>query len=559
MAISDRLTKLTTDITSAYTSIDNKGGTIPSDKNTDNLHTAIDSIEVIETATAEEESLSLANTKAMPYSDYVVEGKSEQETRSGKNLWNNNNVISTTIITPNSNGGFKIQKVGNERISAEYPINIPANTNITISRVLKDYSNGSYIYCQWIATDNTTLWTPNIYTDTLTTSFNKDIKGVIFYLQQIANDGDYVEIEKLQIEKGSTATSYEPYGASPSPEYPSDIHSVADEGTVTIKQRGKNLAYTGWAEDFINRINDNTKAKLETYDNKSCLFYSASAGYGDYDNKYMFKINWKENTQYTIKCSILNTSELVSSNYNMLIYYTDGTYTPVFNSSQQNTWLNFSFTTALNKTIKYITSAYYSGSRYLDLNTFMVYEGTEENSYEPYQGYDKTIQTEPLRSLPNGVKDTIEADGIHRRVGRLLLNGTENWTVNSAWHYTNTNLYILNTSITSKEVLCNYFKYYKLVYSNDINGEVGQVWTNYLAFRIDNTTATDLNTFKTWLSTHNTEVLYPLEEEVIEPFTQQQATTYLDIIKTGSYEDTTNIYTDEDVKPTIGVGYYKKA
>ena len=32
----------------------------------------------------------------------------------------------------------------------------------------------------------------------------------------------------------------------------------------------------------------------------------------------------------------------------------------------------------------------------------------------------------------------------------------------------------------------------------------------------------------------------------------------LDIIKTGSYEGTTNIYTDEDVKPTIGVGYYKK-
>ena len=32
----------------------------------------------------------------------------------------------------------------------------------------------------------------------------------------------------------------------------------------------------------------------------------------------------------------------------------------------------------------------------------------------------------------------------------------------------------------------------------------------------------------------------------------------LDIIKRGSYEGTTNIYTDEDVKPTIGVDYYKK-
>lgn len=44
MAISNKLTKLQTDITSAYTAIADKGGTIPAHKNTDNLATAIDSI-----------------------------------------------------------------------------------------------------------------------------------------------------------------------------------------------------------------------------------------------------------------------------------------------------------------------------------------------------------------------------------------------------------------------------------------------------------------------------------------------------------------------------------
>lgn len=44
MAIADKLTKLTTDITNAYTAIDNKGGTIPANKNTDNLASAIGSI-----------------------------------------------------------------------------------------------------------------------------------------------------------------------------------------------------------------------------------------------------------------------------------------------------------------------------------------------------------------------------------------------------------------------------------------------------------------------------------------------------------------------------------
>ena len=68
----------------------------------------------------------------------------------------------------------------------------------------------------------------------------------------------------------------------------------------------------------------------------------------------------------------------------------------------------------------------------------------------------------------------------------------------------------------------------------------------------------DITGFKNWLSNNNIELLYELATEIIEPLTQNQATTMLDIIKTGSYEGTTNIYTDEDVKPTIGVGYYKK-
>lgn len=44
MSIATKLTKLETDITSAYDAVQTKGGTIPSDKNTNNLPTAINSI-----------------------------------------------------------------------------------------------------------------------------------------------------------------------------------------------------------------------------------------------------------------------------------------------------------------------------------------------------------------------------------------------------------------------------------------------------------------------------------------------------------------------------------
>lgn len=44
MTIADKLTKLSTDITNAYTAIDNKGGIIPANKNTENLASSISSI-----------------------------------------------------------------------------------------------------------------------------------------------------------------------------------------------------------------------------------------------------------------------------------------------------------------------------------------------------------------------------------------------------------------------------------------------------------------------------------------------------------------------------------
>jgi hypothetical protein len=44
MSIASKLTKLETDISNAYSAINTKGGTIPSNKNTENLSTAINSI-----------------------------------------------------------------------------------------------------------------------------------------------------------------------------------------------------------------------------------------------------------------------------------------------------------------------------------------------------------------------------------------------------------------------------------------------------------------------------------------------------------------------------------
>ena len=111
---------------------------------------------------------------------------------------------------------------------------------------------------------------------------------------------------------------------------------------------------------------------------------------------------------------------------------------------------------------------------------------------------------------------------------------------------------------TSPAILCDYYKAITNNQSYTKTEGISIATSGRIEIYDSNYNTDDISLYKEWLSTHNTEVLYELEEEVIEPLTQNQATTMLDIIKTGSYEGTTNIYTDEDVKPTIKADYYKK-
>ena len=72
MAIADKLTKLSTDISNAYNEIENKGGTIPANKNTDNLASAIGSISTGTTPTGTKQvSITQNGTTTEDVTDYA--------------------------------------------------------------------------------------------------------------------------------------------------------------------------------------------------------------------------------------------------------------------------------------------------------------------------------------------------------------------------------------------------------------------------------------------------------------------------------------------------------
>ena len=136
------------------------------------------------------------------------------------------------------------------------------------------------------------------------------------------------------------------------------------------------------------------------------------------------------------------------------------------------------------------------------------------------------VLDQPLRSLPNGVKDELVIENgrakIIKRIGKIVLDGSENWYMDK--ELTNTVRFYTSEILTNKAknaqpILSNYFITATSVnnINNDDNESAYVLNTTQPAIRINKSIANTLTTFKNWLSTHNTQVDYELAEpQIIE-------------------------------------------
>ena len=171
-------------------------------------------------------------------------------------------------------------------------------------------------------------------------------------------------------------------------------------------------------------------------------------------------------------------------------------------------------------------------------------KGDTQTPYEPYQESTYSyILEEPLRSLPNGVADTIEGNKVIRRVGKVVLDGSENIVdgvddvgfVNTKQFFVNINL---TSSATPKIGISNNF-FYK--YAN-IDCEHFYFGSKIAIFISKIKLATiDVDGFKQWLSQNPTTIYYELAEPII---------TELDeTLQLKSYDGTTHITSDNYLLP----------
>lgn len=166
-----------------------------------------------------------------------VYGESQQATRSGKNLFDkdNANIINTYIA--GSGNGVLPSDGGAENKCVYIPCK--QNTTYTIQKMIGKRFGVAYTYetpAQGVIAYNKTV-DNNVASITITT--DSSAKYLVVYLRNGNASGEITlqqALDSLQIEKGSTATDYEPYGVMPSPDYLSPIENVEGKNKFDINQ-----------------------------------------------------------------------------------------------------------------------------------------------------------------------------------------------------------------------------------------------------------------------------------------------------------------------------------
>ena len=300
-------------------------------------------------------------------------------------------------------------------------------------------------------------------------------------------------ITNIQIEEGTEATEYEPYG----------------KYKIPVMCSGKNLFDKDSFCEYYNSFNHATrKAKAnDKYLGEDCFSY-----YMCYPSATSSEFTWsegkfKENTQYifsgygTYKYASWESRTVAF----LAIRYTDGTTALIQKFFYADRFTRFTYTTAENKTIEYLYVANFSTGVPVYLKDFQIEEGTTETDYEPYQ---KPVTTniyldEPLRKVST-YADTVDFKKriVNRAIKEKIFIGdaAEWWNVWTASATENTvGVYYRNNeelgTYTDQKIVTvvgcsNYFKTTAYSLATQDDSKVGQCCISgtsnppYIAFKV---------------------------------------------------------------------------
>lgn len=552
----------------------------------DSITTKVSSVETEVNNTAEKVN-NITNTQASisgknihiedsaeePFVEIKLKGSTTQSTRSGKNIFNKNaiarrngvtkSVLDTGVrITQTIAGQFNfcgIELGGSELLGKT--LRISANWT-------KSANNAPYIAVYFGNSSSMALYnlagtgvSGQIKQTTLPNAFPTvgeqvcDTVCILLYSNRngTGNVGDYVDYTDLIVTVDNDDMTYEDYGVSPSPNYPSPIENV--EGNVEIKDIGKNLF-------------DCANSKI-IYNNANTLYERLTNGLkiissGEQYNMLYFLVDTVENLKgktLTLSSDILFSKE--KQHVSLGLYYID------FNGGNRKAFgVTESIKTEGYYTIKgtveegenrdYICiglrpnmDSNFAKRDYTIYDNLQVEIGETATPYTPYQEQKVTFPLAEGQKLMEG--SYLAEDGIHNKRKQVVLDGSETWSLSSE---TNRYSFWLKNSTISNMVnawnykLSNYFKYENKVYSAAsipciAENTVGA--NNMLIFNTDGSQGTTISQWKTWLSENPVTVEYELAEEEIVPYTAEQQEAWDKIEQLHTYKNVTNIFSDTEL------------
>ena len=448
-------------------------------------------------------------------------GKSTQATRSGKNLFDASKITNESIVV-SDNGktiAMPIVTSGNGH----------TQTGSTLSKLCPNLQVGDEVYLYF--NRNLGLKYNNmIYLSEANISWYQETKKTItqtmldsklglYSNRYINGETEQCILTDFRIVRNAN-DEWEQYGVSPSPDYPSPIESVTEISTTVT---GKNLFDgTGWrlVQSGDGFPTPSTGATIISSDKNNISFTSTQWTYAGVESGF---IKVKANETYTFSASFTTPT-----NRFFITQYNESKVRLSTLNSIVNPLQNTTFTTTNDG---YITIAFTNtttAQTTYKIENIQLEKGTQATPYEEYKSNSLTIdlQGNELCSLPNGTKDELVVENgiakIIKRIGKVVLDGSETgWYLDGS--LTNVSRFGIGAVLTNFDrtngALSNYFTY-SAGYSVDEEHFYITSGGGIYVF-IDNTNITSLQDFKTWLSTHNTEVYYvletPIDIEITDP------------------------------------------
>lgn len=501
----------------------------------DSKQNKLQGADIIVNAVSGSRQLIITDSSEREIQDLNIYGKTAQMSTRGVNLWSKESKITFTAT---------------KQVVFDTPI--PAGDYVVSANVTSNDKDGTVCLMLFYYTDSgskgANLTRAGRASAKIT--FTSNVKHVVLYAGQNANGSanDTATFADIQLEKGSTATAYEPYTGnktSPSPEYEQKIENAGklnadtQKYEVVVKAIGKNLF-------------DIEKAK-----NTQNWFTSVQSGYSDFEI-YVGKGS-------TVTISYTDILEAGLGFYAGIVYKKDGAVSAWFyNSTNISTNTKKVTFTAIEDSV-YIRCSTNDISKFTDsIKTLQVEIGKTQTNFIPGKEQSITITSDrPLTKFDKLVEQDGKIGWLYKSKIDTLpktgygIRGADGNKYGVYFGKTG----IFKDAITtsgSAEKDSNFFTHFKLGNPYSSNGDIAWLYVNKpgttdLRVRFADESINTVELFEKYMADKDIKILYETAQTEFIPLPEEEQDA---IRKLKTYYPTSVITADGgELDPDIKVTY----